>query len=75
LSVVRDDVTVVLPTLNEEEAIGQVIQELKQAGYRNILVVDGYSTDGTAKVAESNGAYVVFQHNGGVGRYVETRNW
>jgi glycosyltransferase involved in cell wall biosynthesis len=37
MSVGKDDVTVVLPTLNEEEAIGQVIGELKQAGYRNIL--------------------------------------
>ena len=49
MSVRKDDVTVVLPTLNEEEAIGQVIHELKQAGYRNILVVDGYSTDATVK--------------------------
>lgn len=72
LPVGKDDVTVVLPTLNEEEAIGQVIQELKQAGYRNILIVDGYSTDGTAKVAESNGCYVVFQHSSGKCGAVET---
>jgi len=38
----KDDVTVVLPTLNEEEAIGRVIEELKQVGYRNILVVDRF---------------------------------
>jgi len=72
VSVGKDDVTVVLPTLNEEEAIGQVIHELKQAGYRNILVVDGYSTDGTAKVAESNGCFVVFQHSRGKCGAVET---
>ena len=48
MSVSKDDVTVVLPTLNEEEAIGKVIEELKQVGYHNILVVDGYSTDRTA---------------------------
>ena len=45
MSVGRDDVTVVLPTLNEEEAIGRVIGELREAGYRNVLVVDGYSSD------------------------------
>ena len=39
MAVSKDDVTVVIPTLNEEEAIGQVIQELKQAGYRSVLVV------------------------------------
>jgi len=72
LPVGKDDVTVVLPTLNEEKAIGQVIEELKQAGYRNVLVVDGYSTDGTAKVAESNGCYVVFQHSRGKCGAIET---
>lgn len=72
MSVGKDDVTVVLPTLNEEKAIGQVIEELKRLGYRNVLVVDGYSTDGTAKIAESNGAYVVFQHSSGKCGAVET---
>jgi len=68
----KGDVTVVIPTLNEEEAIGQVIEELKQMGYHNILVVDGYSTDGTAKVAESNGCCVVFQHSKGKCGAIET---
>lgn len=68
----KDDITVVLPTLNEEQAIGQIICELKRCGYNNILVVDGYSTDGTTKVAESNGGYVVFQHSRGKCGAVET---
>ena len=52
MSVGKDEVTVVLPILNEEEAIGKVIEELRQAGYRNVPVVDGYSIDGTVKVAK-----------------------
>jgi len=68
----KDDVTVVVPTLNEEEAIGLVIQEIKQAGYHNILVVDGYSVDGTAKIAESNGCSVIFQHSKGKCGAIET---
>ena len=43
----KDQVTIVIPVLNEEKAIGQVIEELRMGGYSNILVVDGYSTDRT----------------------------
>jgi len=40
-------VTVVIPPFNEEEAIGLVLDELFEAGYKNVLTVDG-----TVKVAE-----------------------
>jgi len=72
VSIGKGDVTAVIPTLNEEEGIGQVIGELREEGYDNVLVVDGYSTDGTVKVAESNGCYVVFQHGRGKCGAVET---
>jgi dolichol-phosphate mannosyltransferase len=68
----KDDLTIVIPTLNEELAIGQLISELKQCGYHNVLVVDGYSTDGTIKVAESNGCYAVMQHSMGKCGAIET---
>jgi dolichol-phosphate mannosyltransferase len=55
-------VTVVLCTLNEEEAIGKVIDDLKKEGFNNILVVDGYSTDKTVEIAESKGVRVIRQH-------------
>jgi len=48
----KEMVSIVLPTLNEEEAIGTVIDELKHEGYENILVVDGYLTDFTVKIAK-----------------------
>ena len=57
--------TIVLLTLNEEEAIGTVIDELKHEGYENILVVDGYSTDFTVKIAKEKGAKVVLQKGKG----------
>ena len=56
-----DMVTVVIPTLNEEEAIGKVLDEVIAEGYRNILVVDGYSTDRTVDIAKSRGVNVVYQ--------------
>ncbi|MEM0079622.1 MAG: glycosyltransferase [Candidatus Nezhaarchaeales archaeon] len=57
----RDDVTILIPTLNEEKAIGRVIQELIENGYKKILVVDGYSSDRTVEVARENGAEVIYQ--------------
>lgn len=57
----KDDVTVVIPTLNEEQAIGKVLDELKLFGYEKILVADGRSTDRTIEIAKSKGATVVRQ--------------
>ena len=61
----KDDVTVVVPVLNEEGAIGKVLDELFNNGYRHILVVDGYSKDKTVQIAESKGVNVAKQHGMG----------
>jgi len=63
-----DDVTIVIPTLNEAEAIGRVIEEVVSVGVprERILVIDGRSTDGTADIARSMGVRVVVQ--GGYGK-------
>ncbi|MEM0496456.1 MAG: glycosyltransferase, partial [Candidatus Nitrosocaldus sp.] len=58
-------VTVVIPTLNEEQGIAKVIEELHSLGITNILVVDGYSSDRTVDVARSLGARVIYQHGKG----------
>lgn len=58
-------VTVVIPTLNEEQAIGKVIEELRSHGLDNILVVDGGSSDKTREIAESMGARVILQEGSG----------
>ena len=58
----RPRVCIILPTLNEEEAIGKVIDEipwetLKGNGYDvSVMVVDGNSTDRTRQIAEDKGA-------------------
>jgi dolichol-phosphate mannosyltransferase len=67
-----DDITVVIPTLNEGDAIGKVIDELKQEGYKNILVVDGYSNDGTPEIARQKGAKVIYQHGKGKAGAIKT---
>jgi dolichol-phosphate mannosyltransferase len=68
----KDDVTVVIPTLNEEKAIGKVIQEVREQGFKNILVVDGHSSDQTAEIARKAGARVVYQSGHGKGMAVKT---
>ncbi|MCP8317830.1 MAG: glycosyltransferase [archaeon] len=67
-----DQVTVVLPTLNEEEAVDIIIKEVKSAGFENILVVDGYSSDRTVDIAKQNGIKVILQHGRGKVMAMET---
>ncbi len=68
----KEDITVVLPTLNEEKAIGKVIDELLSEGYTKILVVDGYSTDRTVEIARSKGVEVVYQKGKGKAGAIRT---
>jgi glycosyltransferase (TIGR04182 family) len=56
-----DDVCVLVPTLNESETIGPVVESFAAEGFDDILVVDGGSTDGTQSIAEEKGARVVQQ--------------
>jgi len=57
----KDVITIVIPTLNEAEGIGRVIDELQEIGYKNIMVVDGYSSDGTPLIAIKKGVRVINQ--------------
>jgi glycosyltransferase involved in cell wall biosynthesis len=44
-------ISVVIPTLNEADNIGPVLQQLDR--FDNIVLVDGYSNDGTVEIARS----------------------
>lgn len=61
---------VIIPALNEEETIGEVIQECHKAlqgrAYE-ILVVDGRSSDSTVDIATRQGAKVTVQTGSGYG--------
>src|SRR5262249_36784621 len=52
-------VTVVIPALNEEAAIGGVVREVPRDLVDEIIVVDNGSTDHTAQIAAAAGARVV----------------
>jgi dolichol-phosphate mannosyltransferase len=69
-----DDLTVIIPTLREAESIGLVLDELFSVGIPpdKILVVDGYSDDGTREIAESKGVKVVLQEGSGKADAIRT---
>ena len=71
-TMVKDEVTIVLPTLNESEGISEVIEEIKEEGYHSIVVVDGYSTDMTDRIAFGNGVKLAYQHGIGKAGAVQT---
>jgi glycosyltransferase involved in cell wall biosynthesis len=60
-------ITVVIPCLNEEQGIQQVLADLPDF-VDEAIVVDNNSTDRTAEVARSMGAIVVPELNRGYGR-------
>jgi glycosyltransferase involved in cell wall biosynthesis len=64
-------VTVVIPCLNEEEGVRQVLEELPSF-VDEVIVVDNGSTDQTASVASRLGAQVVNELNRGYGRAYKT---
>ena len=67
-------VSVVIPAVDEAEAIGAVVQALKSvAPWRELIVVDDGSSDATAAVAADAGARVVkHPYNKGNGAAVKT---
>jgi glycosyltransferase involved in cell wall biosynthesis len=66
-------ISVVLPCLNEEEAVGTVIDDARQAlgelgADGEVVVVDNGSTDRSAEIAAQHGAVVVREPERGYGR-------
>ena len=65
----RSCVSVVIPALNEEEPIGDVVREILATGVPSeIIVVDNGSSDRTADRAREAGARVVSEPRRGYGR-------
>ena len=65
-----DDVCILVPTYEEAETIGTVIDGYVAEGFEHILVIDGGSTDGTRDIAQEHGARVVVQSGSGKGQAV-----
>jgi dolichol-phosphate mannosyltransferase len=67
----REDVCILIPTLNEGVTIGQLIEDFNTEGFGNIFVIDGNSSDDTQEIAKSMGARVVAQTGKGKGQAVQ----
>ncbi len=65
-------VTVIIPCLNEEEAIGAVVERIRATGIEDVIVVDGGSGDCTVERAETAGARVIIERRPGYGRALMT---
>ena len=71
-------VSIIIPTLNEEETIGKVIDEIpkenmEKRGYQvEILVADNNSSDKTREIAAGRGAKVIIEPARGKGRAIRT---
>jgi dolichol-phosphate mannosyltransferase len=65
MPIAKEQVTVVIPTLNEEGAIGQVLDDLGKVGFGSIVVIDGYSTDRTQAIVRSIGIQLLMQNGPG----------
>jgi len=63
----NEDVTVLIPTLDEAATIGDVVSGFVDRGYEHVLVIDGGSDDGTPELAEEAGARVIEQTGSGKG--------
>ena len=60
-------VVAIIPALNEEQAIAQVVTAVPRDVVSQVIVVDNGSTDRTAEVARTAGAIVVHQPDRGYG--------
>jgi glycosyltransferase involved in cell wall biosynthesis len=61
-------VSVIIPALNEEQAIGEVVSSLASPLIREVIVVDNGSSDGTAYAAAGAGARTISEPRRGYGQ-------
>jgi glycosyltransferase involved in cell wall biosynthesis len=64
----RSRVALIVPTFDEEEAIGAVLAAVPRDAVDVVIVVDGGSTDRTVERARAGGARVVIESRRGYGR-------
>ncbi len=69
----KTEVSVIVPTMNEEESLGSVLTELETSFSASpydyeVVVVDTLSQNGTVSIAQGMGARVILEERRGYGR-------
>src|SRR5437762_14269477 len=64
-------VSAIIPCLDEETAIGQVVTAVLAQNVSEVVVVDGGSRDRTTERAQASGARVIVEPRRGYGRAVQ----
>lgn len=62
------EISVIIPTLNEEKFLSKTLEGLSKQTFRDfeIIIVDGYSTDRTVEIAKKFGARIIQTRKKGV---------
>jgi len=72
------NVSVILPTINEEKGVGKTIDSINKEYFKKnnwnleIIIVDGDSKDKTQEIAKNKGAKVIIEKRKGYGRAYKT---
>ncbi|KYK23386.1 glycosyl transferase family 2 [Thermoplasmatales archaeon SG8-52-4] len=72
------NVTVILPTINEEKGVGKTIDSINKEYFKKnkwnleIIIVDGDSKDKTQEIAKKKGAKIIIEKRKGYGRAYKT---
>jgi glycosyltransferase involved in cell wall biosynthesis len=66
--VISKKYALIIPALNEAEAIGELLRQIPRALFAQVIVVDNGSVDATATAARQAGAEVVAEPRRGYGR-------
>ena len=59
IDMTKRNIYIVIPGLNEEKHISEIIDKLKEQGFKNIVFVDDGSSDSSSKKAVDAGAIVL----------------
>ena len=57
----KNNIEILIPTLNEEGNIEKVLMNLKVRGFNNITILDANSSDQTVNSCKKNGCRVIFR--------------
>ena len=62
-----EETAILIPALNEEEALSSLLAAIQFERFHSVIVIDNGSTDQTAQIAREKGARVIYERHRGYG--------